>query len=512
MTKLTIKRALVSVSNKTNLHLLVDFFKKNNVHILSTGGTFEYLHKLEPDLNLEQISKYTGFNEILDGRVKTLNPLIHGGILAKKNNKTHLQQLKKNKILPIDLVVVNLYPFETISKKKTSTEKECIENIDIGGPTMIRAAAKNFENIAILSQPDNYKEFLKKLKNKNELDIKYRKYLASIAFETTSYYEGIISNWFNKDSSHFCENQTAIPIKKISNLRYGENPHQRATVYELGQNSMTKISGKDISFNNICDLEIAMELSEQFDLPACVILKHGNPCGVALHKNQEKAYSKALKCDPISAFGGVIALNKPVTKNTSRLIVNTFTEVIIAPDFSSEALEIFSSKKNLILVKYRSSKKNIPKYIKSTRNFLLIQDRDEKIIKKNDLQFVTKIKPKKSDIDDMLFAFVVCKFVNSNAIVLAKNLATVGIGVGQTNRLESAKLSIKSMKNNFEKINPVMASDGFFPFTDVVKLCSNSKISAIIQPGGSIQDKKVVEEAEKQKIPMVLTKIRHFKH
>ena len=513
MSDLKIKRALVSVSNKDNLEKLVEYFKKYKITVLSSGGTYSFLKNLDSNLLVQEISKFTNFQEILDGRVKTLHPLIHGGILAKKDNPNHIKQLQKLKIYPVDLVVVNLYPFEQVSSNQKSSENECIENIDIGGPSLIRAAAKNFENVNILTSPKDYSEFIKQAEsNQNSTKKIFRKKLAKLAFQRTAYYESLIANWFSKSKIDSSITNSALPLKKISSLRYGENPHQKGELYKLGENSVTKISGKDLSFNNINDLEIAMELAEQFPKSSCVILKHGNPCGVAIDKSQNEAYKKALSSDPVSAFGGIVAFNEIINEKTAQLISKIFTEIVVAPEFSSKAATILSTKKNLILVKYASSKPKFKNHYKSTRNFLLVQERDIKKITKNDIDFKTTSKLKEKKINDMIFAFTVCKYINSNAIVLSNNLQTVGIGVGQTNRLDSAKQAIKRMRENFDNVRPVLASDGFFPFPDIVKLCSKNNISGIIQPGGSNKDEIVIKESEKHKIPMAFTGFRHFKH
>ena len=358
MTKIKIKRAIVSVYDKSYLNILADYFVENNIEVLSTGGTSKFLKSLNNQIKIVDISEFTKSDEILDGRVKTLHPMIHSGILAQKNNPSHLTQIKKIKVPPIDLVVVNLYPFESVFQKKGVSEEECIENIDIGGPTMIRAAAKNFQNVTVLTDPKNYLEFVSEVMiNNNAISSESRKKFAKLAFENTSYYEGLISNWFNKNNGEVCENKTSLPIEKISKLRYGENPHQKGTLFKFGKNKFTKLSGKDLSFNNIFDLEIAMELAEQFSKPSCVILKHGNPCGVALDKNQDKAYLKAYKCDKVSAFGGVVAFNKGVTAKTAKEINKIFTEIVIAPEFSSESIKYLSLKKNLILIRYRAARK-----------------------------------------------------------------------------------------------------------------------------------------------------------
>ena len=513
MTKVQIKRAIVSVHDKSYLSILADYFLKYKVEVLSTGGTAHFLKKYSLELKLIEISEFTNFNEILGGRVKSLHPHIHSGILGKKNDKNHIKELKKIKVPFIDLVVVNLYPFENIVNDKNAKRQLCIENIDIGGPSLIRGAAKNYDNVTVLTNPNQYNSFLDVVEsNRNHIPKSFREYCAIAAFEHTSYYDGVISKWFNKKNPNFCDEKLSLNFKKISQLRYGENPHQRAALFELKKNPLIKISGKDLSFNNIYDIEIAMELAQQFQKSSCVILKHGNPCGVALNKKQHKAFDKALNCDKVSAFGGIIAFNKKLSLETAQKIKNLFVEVVIAPGFSVRSKEILSKKKNLVLIQYNKSESVTSLHLKTTRNFLLVQNRDDKVVSKKDLKIKTTIKPTASEKDDMIFSFIVAKYLNSNAIVLSKNLTTVGIGVGQMNRLESAKQAIRLMKSNFNKCIPIMASDGFFPFPDIVKLCSKNNIKGIIQPGGSKNDQEVIKVANENKISMVLTGIRHFKH
>ena len=513
MTKIEIKRAIVSVHDKSCLSLLADYFIKYKIEVLSTGGTARFLKNYSAKLKIIEISEFTNFSEILDGRVKSLHPKIHSGILAKKKDKNHIKELKKIKIPYIDLVVVNLYPFEKVVNDQKSGKQKCIENIDIGGPTLIRGAAKNYDNVTVLTDPNQYNSFLEIVyKNHNQIPKSFRELCAIVAFEKTSYYDGVISNWFNKDNPNFCNEKISLIFNKISQLRYGENPHQKAALFNLKENPLIKISGKDLSFNNIYDLEVAMELAQQFQESSCVILKHGNPCGVALDRKQHIAFDKALNCDKISAFGGIVAFNKKLTSQTAKKIKNLFIEVVIAPDFSLESKNILSTKKNLILIQYNATNSQTSLHLKTTRNFLLLQNKDNKVINKKDLIIKTKIAPSDKDKKDMIFSFIISKYLNSNAIVLAQNQATVGIGVGQMNRLEAAKQAIKQMKSNFKKYNPVLASDGFFPFSDIVKLCSKNNIKGIIQPGGSKNDKEVIDVANKNKISLVLTGIRHFKH
>ncbi|MDA9751349.1 bifunctional phosphoribosylaminoimidazolecarboxamide formyltransferase/IMP cyclohydrolase [Alphaproteobacteria bacterium] len=514
MSKINIKKAIVSVSDKNLLNKIGKYFLKYNIVVLSTGGTYKFFKENFPNLKIKEISSFTNFNEILDGRVKTLHPLIHAGILANKANPSHLKQLKLLGISSIDLVVINLYPFEKISTKKKSSRTECIENIDIGGPSMIRGAAKNYKSIAVLTSPEQYDNFIREAElNNNHISLNTRKELAKLAFCKTAYYDSLIANWFLKKDELLGIEQSSVPLKKERSLRYGENPHQKASIFSFGKNKITKISGKDLSFNNIYDLEIAMELAEQFNAPSCVILKHGNPCGVALNNKQTLAYKKALLCDPISAFGGVVAFNQSLSKSTAKEILKLFTEVVVAPSFDDDALKLLkNNKKNLILIQYLSTREKNLFSLKSTRNFLLVQEKDQLVVSKNDIHMKTKKKVNNKHLEDMIFGFIVAKYVNSNAIVLVENLSTLGIGIGQTNRIASAKIAMEQMKKNFPKAKAILASDGFFPFPDIVKLCSKNNISGIIQPGGSLNDELVVKEAEKNNIPMAFTRSRHFKH
>ena len=513
MSKINIRNAILSVSDKSLLDKIGDYFLKYNITVLSTGGTYTFLKKKFPNLKLQEIANFTNFKEILDGRVKTLHPLIHAGILANKKRSSHLKQLKQLGINSVDLVIVNLYPFEKVSNNKKISESECIENIDIGGPSMIRGAAKNYANTAVLSSPEQYESFIQEAEsNNNYISLNTRKKLAKLAFCKTAYYDSLIANWFLKKDELLSITHSSVPLKREKILRYGENPHQKASVFSFGSNKITKISGKDLSYNNICDLEIAMELAEQFNKPSCVILKHGNPCGMSLNNNQALAYKNALLCDPISAFGGVIAFNQSLSKSTANEVLKLFTEVIVAPGFDDDALELLTNKRNLILIKYLSTKTKTLLSLKTTRNFLLVQEKDGLILSKKNVHMKTKKKVNDKHLEDMIFGFIVAKYINSNAIVLTKKLSTLGIGIGQTNRLASAKIAIEQVKKNFPKTQALLASDGFFPFPDIVKLCAQNNISGIIQPGGSINDELVIEEAEKNNIPMAFTGTRHFKH
>lgn len=510
MNKFKIRKAIVSVSNKSKLDLLLNYFEKNEIEVFSTGGTYKYIKSRKKNLKLYEISKTSKFPEILDGRVKTLQPFIHAGILADKTNPKHLKQLKKQKICSFELVVVNLYPFIEATQNSSSKFEDCIEKIDIGGPAMIRAAAKNFLHTLILSDPEQYEVFLKQAtKYKGAIDLNFRKYLAGEAFNKTAYYDANISSWLNKN---FYKKELVLPLKKVKDLRYGENPHQKGSLYKINQNPIKQISGKELSYNNIFDLEIAIQLAYELNKKSCVIVKHGNPCGVSINEQQNISYKKAYKTDRISAFGGIIAFNSELTINAAKDLRKQFCEVIIAPKISLEAKKILSEKKNLILVEYKESK-NIGVNFRSTHNFLLIQDQNNHILKNNKLKLMTSRKPSLSEINDIIFASCICKYVNSNAIVIAKNLTSLGIGTGQTNRIEAVEQAIAKMKKNGIKTEDlVLSSDGFFPFDDVVSLCKDNSISAILQPGGSRNDQKVIDSCEKNNISLLFSGIRLFKH
>ncbi len=510
---LKIRRALISVYEKKNIELLIPFFIKENVEVYSTGGTYKHLKALSKKLKLTEISTLTNFPEILNGRVKTLHPNVHAGILAKKNN-IHKKELDKLNIKFFDMVIVNLYPFEETIKNKKNSFDDCIEQIDIGGPTLLRGAAKNFQNVIVFSNPEQIRLFSNQISKTNSVSLNTRKKLAAEAFKTTAYYESVISNWFDKSDHDFLNCNSSLPLKKIRNLRYGENPHQKASVYKYGSNEINQVSGKKISYNNIVDLDVAINLAHEFDEPSCVIVKHGNPCGVSTDKKQKNAFLNALESDPVSAFGGIIAFNKTLNYETAEEISSIFTELVIAPKISKQARTILAKKKNLILIEYFLNKSERIKYeIRTTKTFLLAQEVNDRKIKANDLKLVTKGKLTNQQIRDMLFGFTICKYINSNAIVLVERNKVLGIGVGQTNRLDSTIQAIKKgLKKSISKKGITLASDGFFPFPDIIKLCKKHSISSIIQPGGSIKDDTIIKEANKNKIKMVFTGIRNFKH
>ena len=515
---LRIKNALVSVSDKTGLEELVRYLDKNNVLIFSTGGTAKFIESL--GINVTQVSEITNFPEIMDGRVKTLSPLIYGGILNRRGIDDHVQ--KEHKMVNLDLMVINLYPFEETISKKNVNESNAIENIDIGGPSMIRASAKNFYHKAILTDPEDYESFINELENNDCLISETsRRGLAIKAFRRTAMYDSAIHNYFSqKVDEELIPEEIPLGLKKISSLRYGENPHQNAGLYisQKQDDSLANAKihqGKELSYNNFLDANTAMNCVMEFDDPACVIVKHVNPCGVAIGENIKNAYEKSFETDPESAFGGVIAVNGCVDKTfASTLIEKQFVEVLIAPDFSEDALGVLKEKKNIRVISKKVFEKNsMPLSIQAIDGGFLVQEDDWKMIDKDNLEYVTDKKPTDDQILDLLFAWKVCKYVKSNAIIFAKDQQTIGIGAGQMSRVNSAKIaSLKAAAANLETNGSVMASDGFFPFSDSIQMASDNGISCIIQPGGSIKDNEVIQEANKNNIAMVLTRMRHFRH
>ena len=520
-----IKRALVSVFDKSGLETLAKFLKSKGIEIISTGGSANALRKAK--IPVTDISNVTGFPEILDGRVKTLHPKIHGALLARRNLKKHKNILKNYKIPRIDLVIANLYPFEkTIAAGKNF--QTIMENIDIGGPAMIRAAAKNHEFLTVITDPKDYKILIEQLrKNRGSTSYHFRQQMALKAFTRTSTYDQKISQWMSLKKEEKFPDLLLINGKLQEKLRYGENPHQQGAFYStdkarFGVSTAKQIQGKELSYNNFNDTDAAFELVSEFQSPAVAIIKHANPCGVAETKSVLSAYKKALSCDPISAFGGVIAVNQPLDSKTAKEIIKLFTEVIIAPKISAGAKKIFKRKKNIRVLETGGipNSPNTQPQIKSLSGGLLIQDVDNGKVKKISIKTVTKRKPSKREMDDLLFAFTVCKHVKSNAIVYAKNKVTVGIGAGQMSRIDSAKIAVlkseeaKNLAN--EKVSKtkdcVVASDAFFPFPDALLEIIKAGAKAVIQPGGSIKDKEVIKAANANRTAMVFTGMRHFKH
>ena len=519
-----IKRALISVTDKSNIDIIIRVLKKYNIEVLSTGGTAKILRK--NNINVIEVADYTKFPEILDGRVKTLHPKIHGGLLGRNQNNKHKNEMKKYDIQPIELVVANLYPFSSALDNNLNFQ-ECIENIDIGGPSMIRSAAKNHENVCVITNVEDYEVFEKVLdKNNGNTSYQIRRNYAAKAFMKTAYYDSIISQWFNKIEKIEWPETISIPAKLINKLRYGENPHQNSAVYETQNKKINgvikskQIQGKPLSYNNLNDADAAFELIQEFNEPTIAIIKHANPCGVASNKNIIKAWKNALRTDPQSAFGGIVACNQEIKEKEAAEMNKLFLEVILAPKFSKKALKIFSSKKNLRLLQVKMPKTKNEKVFKQLSDGFLLQDQDNINLNIKDLKVVTKKKPSKKELENLIFAFKVSKHTKSNAIIYAKNLTTVGIGAGQMSRIDSTKIAaIKS--NNASKLaklktpmtsGSVLASDAFFPFPDGLIAAAKAGITAVIQPGGSIKDKEVIEAANKLKVSMVFTGIRHFRH
>jgi len=508
-----IKTALISVSDKKNLKPVLNILRKNKIKIISSGGSYKAIKKLK--FKCLEISEFTNFPEILKGRVKTLHPKIHAGILNKRNNKSHLKDIKKNNFENIDLVIVNFYPFEN-TIKKTNNYKKIIENIDIGGPTLVRSAAKNYDYVTVITSSNQYDELIKQLEeNKGSTTLDYRKKLSTIAFTETAYYDSVISNYFNKISNINFPNKRVFHGTLIEKLRYGENPHQESAVYSLGSNmNIKQIYGKQLSYNNYNDIFTALMISKS--LPkniGTVILKHANPCGVSIKKNHIDSYKFALRCDPISAFGGIVSCNFKIKKNLAIELNKLFLEVIIANNFDSDALKILKRKKNLRLIdasKY--SLHETTKFVSSNKE-ILVQSEDLKKFTASDFKVVSKRKPNMKEMRNLIFAFNVCRYVKSNAIVLAANETTVGIGSGQPSRLDSCKIAIDKMRKftNTDQ-DLAAASDAFFPFVDGLEKLVQSGVQAVIQPSGSIRDKEIINFANKTDTILVFSKTRHFKH
>jgi len=517
---LKVHRVLISVSDKKGLVPFVKGLAELNVEIISTGGTARMIR--ESGISVQDVSEYTGFPEMLDGRVKTLHPKIHGGLLALRDNKDHLEQINQHGIGLIDMVVVNLYPFEKVIQKKNVHLEEAIENIDIGGPSMLRSAAKNYRSVAVVCNPDHYKVVLDELKQNNGLlpdSVLFK--LAVEAFEHTARYDGIIQKFLKSrlSGSEFdpLPAQYEQKFEKVQALRYGENPHQKAALYKSGGDAyglanIKQLHGKELSFNNLLDLNAAIEFIKDFKSPGAVIIKHNNPTGVAQDDSLAAAYKQALGCDPVSAFGGIIGLNRSVDEQTAELISKSgFMECIIAPKFSSKAKAVLGVKKNLRLIEF-DFKHMVKEAFDSKKIYggLLLQEKDEHVLRPDDLKVVTKKKPTAAQMEAMLFGWQVIKNVKSNAILLVKGMHTVGIGCGQTSRVESVQTAIN--KAGKQAKNSVLVSDAFFPMTDNIELAAKAGINAVIQTGGSIADKDIIAAADRHKMAMVFTAVRHFKH
>ena len=506
-----IKRAIISVSDKSNLKLILPVLKKFKIEIISSGGSYKKIKNM--NYNCIEVSNYTGFSEMLNGRVKTLHPKIHAGILNIRSNATHRSELKKKNIPEIDLVIVDLYPFEKQLKEKS---KNLIEYIDIGGPTLIRAAAKNFNDVTVISNNDDYSSLVKELKtNKGATSIKFRKFMSAKAFSLTAYYDSVVSHWLNNQLNIKFPKKETVHGKLIEKLRYGENPHQEGSLYGTNDNlDIEKIHGKKLSYNNYNDIYSALSILNTFKKKeGAVIIKHANPCGVSTEKNQIKSFENAIMCDPISAFGGVVAINSIIKKKLALVLNKTFFEVIISRGFEKNALKILKKRKNIRLINCNKFNLTNEKHYLFLGNVFLSQDSDNMLFS-NKLKIVTRKKPSRNQLSSLKFAFNICKFVKSNAIVLVNGKSTIGIGAGQPSRLDSCKIaSKKALQFVPDKItNAVAASDAFFPFPDGIEELAEVGVEAIIQPGGSVNDKKIIEAANKAGLVMAFTRIRHFNH
>jgi phosphoribosylaminoimidazolecarboxamide formyltransferase/IMP cyclohydrolase len=540
-----IRRALISVSDKTGI---VEFAKQLDafgVSIISTGGTAKTLR--ENEIDVTEVSEITGFPEMMDGRVKTLHPKIHGAFLALRDNTEHTEAMKTHSIEPIDLVVVNLYPFEKTVENETVSLEEAIEQIDIGGPAMIRSASKNWRDVAVVTDARLYETVLSEMKETGgSLSLEMRQRLATLAYTRTASYDLAISSYLarqltNEDldflepfnplgnlsfietdleeleSGAEFEEYVSVELAKVADLRYGENPHQKAALYESSESGgiarAEQLHGKEMSFNNYLDAEAAWRLISDFEELACAIIKHTNPSGVGIGANSEEAYRRALATDPVSAFGGIVAFNRAVDAQVAESVNEIFTEVVLAPEFDADALEIFRKKKNLRVLKVQKSANEIAPEYRTISGGMLVQNRDDFKITAKDLKIVSEKQPTEAEIRALLFAWKVCKHVKSNAIVFANEWQTVGVGAGQMNRVDSVRIAAqRASKTALDLKNTVLASDAFFPFRDNVDEAAKFGISAVIQPGGSMRDEEVIQAANELNLAMVFTNIRHFKH
>jgi phosphoribosylaminoimidazolecarboxamide formyltransferase/IMP cyclohydrolase len=523
-----ISRAVISVSDKTGL---VDFARRLtsfDIELVSTGGTARAL--AEADLKVRDVSDLTGFPEMMDGRVKTLHPKIHGGLLAVRDNAQHVSTMREHHIVPIDLLVVNLYPFEATVAKGAGFD-DCIENIDIGGPAMIRSAAKNHADVAVIVEPDDYAALIDELSaHKGMTSLALRRRLAAKAYARTAAYDAAISNWFARELKDAAPAFCAFGGRLVEALRYGENPHQTAAFYRTpdaraGVAGSRQVQGKQLSYNNINDTDAAYECVAEFDpdrTAACVIVKHANPCGVAEGASLLDAYRRALACDPVSAFGGIVALNRPLDADAARAITEIFTEVIIAPEASLEAIAIVGAKKNLrlLIAGGLPDPRAAGLTVKSVAGGLLVQSRDNAVVDEMQFTTVTKRAPTTAELSDLRFAFRVAKHVKSNTIVYARDGATVGIGAGQMSRVDAARIAARKAADAAQEAGlpapltkgSVVASDAFFPFADGLLVAIEAGATAVIQPGGSVRDDEVIKAADDHGIAMVFTGTRHFRH
>ncbi|HQU83847.1 MAG TPA: bifunctional phosphoribosylaminoimidazolecarboxamide formyltransferase/IMP cyclohydrolase [Pyrinomonadaceae bacterium] len=545
-----IKKALISVSDKTGIIEFAKELANFGVQIISTGGTAKSMR--EAGLSVTEVSEITNFPEMMDGRVKTLHPKIHGAFLALRDNENHVASMNEHGIEPIDLVVVNLYPFEQTVAKEDVELAEAVENIDIGGPAMIRSASKNWRDVAVVTDANLYESVIEELKeNDGSLNLETRQRLAALAYTRTASYDLAISSYLSKqlsdedlaileplnplkdliiiNSNEIFEEEIVedeedalpdfetIELEKVADLRYGENPHQKAAIYASDENGgiakAEQLHGKEMSFNNYVDAEAAWNLVQDFDELAVTIIKHTNPSGVGIGANNLEAYKRALSTDPVSAFGGIVAFNRKVDAEVAKAVNEVFTEVVVAPDFDEEALEIFKTKKNLRVLRVQKTENANPFEYKQISGGFLVQSKDIYKVSESDLQLVTERKPTEDELRALLLAWKVCKHVKSNAIVFANENQTIGVGAGQMNRVDSVRIAaMRAERFDLPLKNSVVASDAFFPFRDNVDEAASFGVSAIIQPGGSIKDDESIQAANEHGIAMVFTSYRHFKH
>ncbi|HLS65483.1 MAG TPA: bifunctional phosphoribosylaminoimidazolecarboxamide formyltransferase/IMP cyclohydrolase [Pseudogracilibacillus sp.] len=510
------KRALISVSNKDNIIPFAQGLERLGYDIISTGGTLALL--IDAGVKAIAVDSVTSFPEILDGRVKTLHPKIHGGLLAKRSEQSHMKALRENEIDPIDIVVVNLYPFKETLAKKDATHEEIIENIDIGGPAMLRAAAKNYTDVAVIVDPEDYDGVLEQLAD-GVLEEEVRKELAAKVFRHTAHYDSMIASYLTKsvsDEEIFTDTYTRT-FERVQHLRYGENPHQRAAFYEIpnydGISLATakQLHGKELSYNNIQDANAALEIVLEYDEPTAVAVKHMNPCGIGLADTLSEAFQRAYDADPISIFGGIIAVNREVDEATANIMSEIFLEIVIAPSFSDKALAVLTEKKNIRLLEIPMNRSNeVDEKVVAVKGGLLVQTSDTGQITEADVKVVTERTPTEEEMHDLLFSWKAVKHVKSNAILLGKNKQTVGVGAGQMNRVGAAKIALEQAGEKAR--GAVLASDAFFPMPDTVEAAAKAGVTAIIQPGGSKRDQDSIDVCNKHGIAMVFTNMRHFKH
>ena len=515
-----VQRAILSVTDKTGLAEFARKLAGLGVDLISTGGTAKLLR--DSGIAVKDISEITGFPEMLDGRVKTLHPKVHGGILHRRENAAHRSAVAEHGIQPIDMVVVNLYAFEKTAAKSGARFEELIENIDIGGPSMIRSAAKNFQDVAVVTSPGDYDAIAEEMSGTaGSLSSETKWRLAQKAFATTAAYDSAIASTLERVSANGnfeLQKPEAFPetlrlsFHKVTDLRYGENPHQKAAMYNDGSGTGVangrQVQGKELSYNNIVDLQAAWDLAQEFEEPVCAIIKHTNPCGTATGRTLAEAYQRALECDPVSAFGGVIGVNRPVDGAAAEEMAKLFLEVIAAPSFEKSAIEKFAAKKNLRLVEITNSPQKW--VLKNVSGGMLVQDADLHQLKESDLKIVTRRQPTPEEKRALLFAWKVCKHVKSNAILYARDGQTVGVGAGQMSRVDSCRIG--AQKAVLPLKGTVAASDAFFPFPDGVEEIAKAGATAIIQPGGSVRDQEVIEAADRLGLAMVFTSVRHFRH